>query len=584
MNNLTTTISFSIYSNKGVYALLLGSGISKPSGIPTGWDIIIDLIKKLAKLNKEKCLPTPKEWFKNKYHEDPDYSIILSKLVATPSERVNFLKQYLEPTQEERENNLKQPTVAHKAIARLVKKGYVKVIITTNFDRLIETALHEEGIEPTIIKHPNDIDGAIPLAHNNFTLIKINGDYLDSRFLNTKEELAIYEEKLHDFLLRIINEFGIICCGWSAKWDTGLFNIIKQSENFRYSSYWTHLGDCETELKELAIHRKGQTIRISNADSFFSEIIEKTTALETLNDNHPLTVDIAIAQLKKYLPRDDNKILLYELLKDEREKVYNNIRQIVDFSIKPHQEYLLPKLTELESQLKLLLPLVINGIYWCKPEQYKYFEEIISRIGEPPPNPPGAYFDQTRNFYYYPAFLLLYAIGITSIKVNKFDVLNNCFHIKIPELQNVYSNRIYIIEKVNSFLIEKDTLNMILNTRYHTPLSTYSNNILRPYFQEFIPNDNEYNDLFDVFEYLLSLNFIYLTTSIISDWAPYGQYQWRSNSLPRSTSSLLIEFLIEADQKKSEWLPLKLGMFDNDYSLFFETKVSIRRSTSFFSC
>lgn len=43
-----TTISFSIYSNKGVYALLLGAGISRPSGIPAGWDIVIALIRKLA--------------------------------------------------------------------------------------------------------------------------------------------------------------------------------------------------------------------------------------------------------------------------------------------------------------------------------------------------------------------------------------------------------------------------------------------------------------------------------------------------------------------------------------------------------
>ena len=53
MDNITTTISFSVYSNKGVYALLLGSGISRNAGIPTGWDIVINLIDQLAKINKE---------------------------------------------------------------------------------------------------------------------------------------------------------------------------------------------------------------------------------------------------------------------------------------------------------------------------------------------------------------------------------------------------------------------------------------------------------------------------------------------------------------------------------------------------
>ena len=119
MNNITTTIPFSIHSNKGIYALLLGSGISKASGIPAGWDIVTDLIKKPAALNKDKCLPNPEEWFKTKYKEEPDYSNILARLVPAPSERVNFLKPYFEPNEQDREQNLKLPSSAHKAISKV---------------------------------------------------------------------------------------------------------------------------------------------------------------------------------------------------------------------------------------------------------------------------------------------------------------------------------------------------------------------------------------------------------------------------------------------------------------------------------
>ena len=90
MNNILTSIAFSLYSNKGVYALLLGSGISRNSGIPTGWDVVIDLIRKLAVVNKEDCGKDPVSWFVKKYNEEPDYSTILSKIVNTPSERLNL--------------------------------------------------------------------------------------------------------------------------------------------------------------------------------------------------------------------------------------------------------------------------------------------------------------------------------------------------------------------------------------------------------------------------------------------------------------------------------------------------------------
>ena len=37
-----------IYTNKGVYTLLLGSGISLSAGILSGWKVTEDLLKKLV--------------------------------------------------------------------------------------------------------------------------------------------------------------------------------------------------------------------------------------------------------------------------------------------------------------------------------------------------------------------------------------------------------------------------------------------------------------------------------------------------------------------------------------------------------
>jgi hypothetical protein len=43
-----TQLAFSIYESKGVYALLLGSGLSRSAGIPTGWEITLDLVRRVA--------------------------------------------------------------------------------------------------------------------------------------------------------------------------------------------------------------------------------------------------------------------------------------------------------------------------------------------------------------------------------------------------------------------------------------------------------------------------------------------------------------------------------------------------------
>jgi hypothetical protein len=52
-------LALSMHSAKGIYGLLLGSGVSKDSGIPTGRDIALDLIRKLAVLKGEDCEPDP---------------------------------------------------------------------------------------------------------------------------------------------------------------------------------------------------------------------------------------------------------------------------------------------------------------------------------------------------------------------------------------------------------------------------------------------------------------------------------------------------------------------------------------------
>ncbi len=110
----------SVYSNPGVYALLLGSGISRAAGIPTGWEIVLDLIDKVARLKGEDPSPNPQEWYAKSFDEEPTYTQLLESLAQKPAERSALLRGYFEPTEEEREQGLKVPTLAHRSIAILV--------------------------------------------------------------------------------------------------------------------------------------------------------------------------------------------------------------------------------------------------------------------------------------------------------------------------------------------------------------------------------------------------------------------------------------------------------------------------------
>jgi NAD-dependent SIR2 family protein deacetylase len=99
------------------------------------------------------------------------------------------LRGFFEPTEEEAEQRLKTPSKAHEALAQLIKRGLVRVILTTNFDWLTERALEAEGVSPQVIARPEAVAGMAPLAHAPATVVKLHGDYLDLGSRNTPEEI-----------------------------------------------------------------------------------------------------------------------------------------------------------------------------------------------------------------------------------------------------------------------------------------------------------------------------------------------------------------------------------------------------------
>jgi hypothetical protein len=43
------SLAISMHSQKGVYAVLLGSGVSRSAGIPTSWEVMTDLAFRVAR-------------------------------------------------------------------------------------------------------------------------------------------------------------------------------------------------------------------------------------------------------------------------------------------------------------------------------------------------------------------------------------------------------------------------------------------------------------------------------------------------------------------------------------------------------
>ena len=314
------SVAFAVHSNKGAYALLLGSGLSRSAEIPTGWEIVLDLIRRVAALQREDCDPDPAKWYAKSFGEEPNYSKLLSVLAPTRAERRAILSGYIEPTDEDREQGKKIPTAAHRAIANLVSSEHIKVIVTINFDRLLEQAVQDTSVVPTVIATPDATKGALPISHNVCTILKLHGDYIDTRIRNTSAELSKYPPQFNRLLDRILDEYGLLICGWSAEWDDALRASLERCKTHRFTTYWTHRSDLSGLARTVAESRRAVLVHISSADSLFEELAEKIKSLEEFERPHPLSIQTAVTTLKRYLPTSTDKIRLHDLVLEAREE------------------------------------------------------------------------------------------------------------------------------------------------------------------------------------------------------------------------------------------------------------------------
>jgi hypothetical protein len=240
----TLALALGVSSSPGAYAMLLGSGISRAAQVPTGWEVVLDLIYKVAALQgedaAEEAQADPDGWWRGQGYGEPRYDTLLEALAPSVTARRDLLHAYFEPTDDaEREAGIKQPTTAHRAIAELVSSGRIRLILTTNFDHLMETALAEAGVPPQVIARADAIAGMAPLQHARATVIKLHGDYLDVQAIrNTPAELAAYDPAMNDLLARLLDEYGLIALGWSGEWDTALIHAIENCPTRRYPTYW----------------------------------------------------------------------------------------------------------------------------------------------------------------------------------------------------------------------------------------------------------------------------------------------------------------------------------------------------------
>jgi hypothetical protein len=541
-NDRLTQLSFSVYGNKGVFAVLLGSGLSRAAAIPTGWEITLDLVRRVAEVRGVEPQPDWAQWYRATAGEEPNYSDLLEELASSPDERRSILHSYIEPSEEDREEGRKLPTAAHRAIAELVRAGYIRVIITTNFDRLLENALRERGIEPTIVASVDALLGAEPITHSACYILKLHGDYKDARILNTDEELSRYPAAYNALLDRIFDEFGLIVCGWSAEWDHALRAALLRMPNRRYPVYWAARGHLSGGAQELVDHRRARVLEITDADSFFSALSQCVQTLEQSHRQNPLSVELLVNSTKRYLAKPEYRIQLDELFAGEAERLI----ALLDASELQaagswDEEGFRARVRRYETATEPLARMVGVLGRWGDNSELPILLDLLRSV-RAHADKIGNGLTVWLNLRSYPAVLISTAYGLGLTRAERWPALHTFLS---AELTRQYHGPQRIVEMffLSSWQgCDNDNWQRIEGLERHkTALSDHLLEVFTPWAKSFVGISHEFELLFERFEILASLAFLdsaetadieaALTNQASRNWSwmPVGRSGWHDS-------------------------------------------------------
>lgn len=277
--------NFSVMKD-GEIDFFLGAGASAQSGIPTGGELVWNFKRKIYctennisdKLYQDLKLPSTQailqEYFDNKDDYPPiysrdEYSYYFEKCYNTAVVRKRFIESIVDD---------KSPSLGYLCMAALMLNSKIKNIWTTNFDRLLESAIHYLSSTFSYNLCSSANAGSFPILNEEYpSICKLHGDYRYDKLQNTSEELKRIEDKLQSYCHSRLFGKGLIVVGYSGN-DESIMSFFEKHINepdfLSKGLFWaTHKeGQISQRVEKLIANAKaaGKDSAIFECDGFDS--------------------------------------------------------------------------------------------------------------------------------------------------------------------------------------------------------------------------------------------------------------------------------------------------------------------------
>lgn len=281
------------YIQNAAYLMwFLGAGTSRTAGLPTATDIIWDLKHRYYCLHENQDL----------HSHDINNSAIKQKIQAymdskgfpslwSPEEYSFYFDLTFGNDNEAQQDYIFEAfanekvslNIGHRVLAALMEMGQARIVFTTNFDDVIETAFATVSGKNLSVFHLEGSYAALDaLNAERFPLYaKVHGDFRYQSIKNLTEDLRSNDNEIQKCFLAASTRYGLVVSGYSGR-DSNVISMFRDALNqnnaFPHGLFWMvpRISGVEENVRKLIAYAKEKSVRAHLVETgTFDEMLSK---------------------------------------------------------------------------------------------------------------------------------------------------------------------------------------------------------------------------------------------------------------------------------------------------------------------
>ena len=292
---------FSLRAQKLMW--FLGAGASASAGVPTAMDMVWEFKQELYVSQNKVSRQTVSDLSNSSVREKlqthikamqnipesgatDEYAALFERVYLSEADRSNYIKALIDGS---------KPSYGHLALAVLMREKLIRIVWTTNFDRLLDDAcakvFETTGSLTTVdLDSPHKAKQAIDDEQWPIE-IKLHGDFLSRRLKNTRNELRKQDANLRNMLVDSCKRFGLVVVGYSGRDDSvmdALDEAAKLSGAFPHGLFWLHRGETRPTPRVSEVLTQAQQngveaaiVEIENFDEILRDLVRLVKDIDT---------------------------------------------------------------------------------------------------------------------------------------------------------------------------------------------------------------------------------------------------------------------------------------------------------------